>query len=124
MGLWVCPQLCRGIFKWGGVSPEVYGQFACLPGSDNWRHFPSVLLSAYFPFLSFPWPVRSLFRERKWSLQLHLKWPGRTTPTTFTSSSSARKIMLAHRWMAGSPPSRSLPTLLALQPPWGPIYSV
>lgn len=65
MGLWVCPQLCRGIFKWGGVSPEVYGQFACLPGSDNRRHFPSVLFVCLFSFPFLPLVSKvSLQREK------------------------------------------------------------
>ena len=125
LGLWVCPQLCRGIFKWGGVSPEVYGQFTCLPRSDTRRHFPSVLFVCLFSFPFLPLVSKvSLQRETGPSScstngQAELHQPPSPPPPL-----PGRPSRLTDG-LADSPPLPSLPnTSLALQPPWGPIYSL
>lgn len=91
-------------------------------GQTTGDTFLQSFLSAYFPFLSIPLASKvSLQREklvppaaaqvaRQYHLHLH---------------PSARKTMLAH-WWAGwqSSVTLSANTSLALQPPWGPIYSL
>lgn len=91
-------------------------------GQTTGDTFLQSFLSAYFPFLSIPLASKvSLQREkpvppaaaqvaRQYHLHLH---------------PSARKIMLAHWWTGWqSSVTLSANTSLALQPPWGPIYSL